>query len=65
MGGDLSDGQTGEAPSFMVAALKDPIGGNLYRIQIIKGWFDEAGELYESAPGADDIRGVCEAGPRH
>jgi hypothetical protein len=40
MGGDLRDAPTGASPSFLVAALKDPIGGNLDRVQIIKGWVD-------------------------
>jgi len=40
MGGDLMSAPSGAAPSFLVAALKDPIGGNLDRIQIIKGWMD-------------------------
>jgi len=40
MGGDLPPIKAGKAPSFMVYALRDPIGGNLDRIQIIKGWYD-------------------------
>jgi hypothetical protein len=40
MGGDLPVARAGKAPSFMVFALRDPIGGNLDRIQIIKGWYD-------------------------
>jgi len=47
MGGDLSKAPKGKAPSFLVAALKDPIGANLDRIQVIKGWLDAKGELHE------------------
>jgi hypothetical protein len=38
MGGDLKSAPAGKAPTFLVAALKDAIGANLDRIQIIKGW---------------------------
>ena len=48
MGGDLSAAPEGaEAPSFMVFALKDPYGGNIDRIQIVKGWLDAKGETQE------------------
>jgi hypothetical protein len=47
MGGDLRDPPEGKAPTFLVAALKDPIGANLDRIQVIKGWLDKAGDLHE------------------
>jgi hypothetical protein len=47
MGGDLSKAPTGKAPSFLVAALKDPYSGNLDRIQVIKGWLDAEGERQE------------------
>ncbi len=47
MGGDLRQAPDGKSPSFLVAALKDPIGANLDRIQIVKGWLDDAGELHE------------------
>jgi hypothetical protein len=46
MGGDLRS-VDGDAPSFMVYALRDPIGANLDRIQIIKGWMDKEGALHE------------------
>jgi hypothetical protein len=47
MGGDLRDAPSGEAPRFLVAALKDPIGANLDRYQIVKGWFAADGKLEE------------------
>ena len=47
MGGDLTEAPRGKSPTFLVAALKDPIGANLDRIQIIKGWIDEDGNSQE------------------
>jgi hypothetical protein len=47
MGGDLSAAPKGKSPTFLVAALKDPISGNLDRIQVIKGWLDQDGKLQE------------------
>ena len=43
MGGDLTAAPEGKAPTFLVAALKDPIGANLDRYQIVKGWLDASG----------------------
>ena len=43
MGGSLQAAPQGKAPRFLVAAMKDPLSGNLDRIQIIKGWYDETG----------------------
>jgi hypothetical protein len=63
MGGDLGPAPDGKAPTFLVAALKDPIGANLDRYQVVKGWLDSAGEVHEQVydvawsgdrkPGAD------------
>jgi hypothetical protein len=47
MGGDLKKAPAGKAPTFLVAALKDPIGANLDRVQVIKGWLDAKGEVQE------------------
>jgi len=48
MGGDLTAAPEGKnAPTFMVYALRDPVGANLDRIQIIKGWLDEKGKTHE------------------
>jgi len=47
MGGDLRGAPEGKSPTFLVAALKDPIGANLDRYQIVKGWLDTKGNLNE------------------
>jgi hypothetical protein len=47
MGGDLYAAPESKAPSFLVAALKDPYSGNLDRIQVVKGWLDEDGSTHE------------------
>jgi hypothetical protein len=47
MGGDLSSAPRGKSPSFLVGALKDPIGANLDRVQVIKGWRTATGDLEE------------------
>jgi hypothetical protein len=63
MGGDLRDAPAGKSPTFLAAAMKDPLSGNLDRIQIIKGWLDAKGDVHEKVydvawsgdrkPGAD------------
>jgi len=68
MGGDLraADAKKGQtAPSFMVYAVRDPIGANLDRIQIVKGWLDAKGKTHEKVydvawsgdrkPGTDGV----------
>ncbi len=48
MGANLPARPEGEkSPTFMVYALRDVIGANLDRIQIIKGWLDGAGKTHE------------------
>ncbi len=47
MGGDLAKRKGKAAPTFMVYALRDPIGANLDRIQIVKGWLDSSGKTHE------------------
>ena len=63
MGADLGQAPSGKVPSFLVAALKDPIGANLDRYQVVKGWVDAGGQMQEKIydvawsgdrkPGAD------------
>ena len=62
MGGELPTREVGLAPRIMVFALRDPMGANLDRIQIVKGWFDGSQtheRVYDVAwsgkrsPGAD------------
>jgi hypothetical protein len=47
MGGDLSPNPGDGAPNFMIYSLRDPIGANLDRIQVVKGWMDAEGKLHE------------------
>ena len=48
MGGDLRSAPRGaETPTFMIYALRDPIGANLDRMQVVKGWLDTKGTLHE------------------
>ena len=49
MGGTLKAGSANDRrrPSFMISALKDPVGANLDRVQVIKGWIDAAGKTHE------------------
>ena len=72
MGGDLRAAPGGKAPSFLVAALKDPLSGNLDRIQVIKGWVDAKGarqeKVYDVAWSGDrkpDAKGKLPAVGKH
>lgn len=47
MGGDLWNAPKGKAPSLLIYAVKDPMSGNLDRIQVIKGWLDASGQTHE------------------
>ena len=48
MGDEISLSQaSGEIPKFLVMALADPRSAPLQRLQIIKGWVDDAGQTYE------------------
>ncbi len=55
MGGDLphakmntiQEGAGASAPRFTVVAARDPLGANLDRVQIVKGWVDASGETHE------------------
>jgi hypothetical protein len=47
MGGDLRAAPNGKSPTFLVAALKDAIGANLDRVQIVKGWVGADGKSQE------------------
>ena len=62
MGGDLKGAEAGKVPTFLLAAMKDPEGGNLDRIQIVKGWVDASGarqeKVYDAAWSGDRKPGV-------
>ena len=63
MGSDLPKATAGaKAPTFLVAAMKDPLSGNLDRIQIVKGWLDKSGKgqekVYDVVWGDADKRTI-------
>jgi uncharacterized protein DUF3604 len=63
MGGDLAAPPKGaKAPTFLVFALRDPMGANLDRVQIVKGWLDGEGKpqekVYDVAWSGDRKPGV-------
>ena len=47
MGGDLARAPSGTPVSLLIHAVKDPVGANLDRVQVIKGWLDDDGETHE------------------
>jgi hypothetical protein len=63
MGSELPKAPSGaKAPTFLVAAMKDPLFGNLDRIQIVKGWLDKSGKgqerVYDVVWGDADRRKI-------
>ena len=59
MGSALPSQSDSEAPRFVVFAAQDPLGAQLDRIQIIKGWVDEKGVTHEK------VIDVAWSGGRH
>lgn len=61
MGSDLTEAPEGKSPTFLLAALRDPIGANLDRVQIVKGWVDADGntneKVYDVAWSGDRVAG--------
>jgi hypothetical protein len=63
MGSDLTKAPMGKSPTFLVATMRDPLSGNLDRIQVVKVWVDNLGKRQEKVfdvvwsgdrnPGAD------------
>ena len=47
MGGDLTNAPEGQAPRFLIRATKDPMSGNLDRVQVVKGWLGADGSARE------------------
>jgi len=47
MGSVLSTGQQSGSPEFLVWAIRDALDAPLQRIQMVKGWIDDAGQTHE------------------
>ena len=47
MGGELRGADRRESPVLAIAAMKDPEGANLDRVQVVKGWLDDDGSRRE------------------
>lgn len=48
MGATLAADGKGRVPTFIIAAMRDPDGANLDRVQVVKGWLDAAGKTHEA-----------------
>lgn len=65
MGGELGASVDGKPPVLLITAVKDPVGANLDRIQVVKGWLNGDGipeeRVYDVAwsdgrePGEDGL----------
>lgn len=65
MGGDMRQAPEGaKAPTFMAFALRDSVGANLDRLQIVKGWLDTDGKVHERVYdlAVSDGRAIDETG---
>ena len=48
MGGDLTRPSSADAKvQLLIRAVKDPVGGKLDRVQVVKGWLDSEGNSHE------------------
>lgn len=74
MGGDLPAHSFGGAPRFIVAAERDRQSSPLLRLQVIKGWIDDAGRAHfkvfdvagaADSPGGIDLESGAWSGPGH
>ena len=60
MGGDL-EMQEGKVPSLLLMANKDPMGANLDRIQVVKGWIKDGARrerVYDAVYGENREAGA-------
>ncbi len=60
MGADLQLAETGEGvPKFLIMASADPSSAPLQRLQVIKGWVDEAGQTHEDVMDVACAKGAA------